>query len=133
MAGPLVWHDAVAGEVRADPLPQGDIVIARKDGAASYHLAVTLDDAFQGITHIVRGRDLFEATHIQRLLQALLGLLTPHYHHHPLVIGPDGARLAKRHDAPSLSSLRLAGVDGLGLAKMLRQHRFPIGFSLATP
>jgi glutamyl-Q tRNA(Asp) synthetase len=133
LAGPLTWHDASDGEVQAHPLSQGDIVIARKDAAASYHLAVTVDDAAQDVTDIVRGRDLFEATHIHCLLQALLGLPTPRYHHHPLVVGPDGKRLAKRDEAPTLASLREAGTDGLALTKMLRAHRFPVGFSLANP
>ena len=133
LAGPLAWHNGSMGKVSANPLSQGDIVLARKGGAASYHLAVTVDDAFQGVTGIVRGRDLFEATYIHRLLQALLGLPTPHYHHHALVVGPDGQRLAKRHDAPSLASLRAGGMDGHSLSEMLRQHRFPVGFRLASP
>ena len=93
---------------------------------------MTVDDAAQGVTDIVRGRDLFEVTHIHRLLQALLGLPTPRYHHHPLAAGPDGKRLAKRHDAPTLASLRATGTCGLTLAEMLRQHRFPVGIGLVT-
>jgi glutamyl-Q tRNA(Asp) synthetase len=104
--GALSWQDAQAGLVQADPLSLGDVVLARKDVPASYHLAVTVDDALQGITHIVRGEDLFHATHIHRLLQALLGLPTPHYHHHRLILGPDGKRLAKRDASQTLAALR---------------------------
>ncbi|UYY57589.1 glutamyl-Q tRNA(Asp) synthetase [Sphingomonas sp. S2-65] len=127
----LWWHDAFAGWVRADPHSHGDVILARKDAPASYHLAVTLDDAAQGITHVVRGQDLFEATHVHRLLQALLGLPTPEYRHHHLLVGPDGQRLAKRHGAPSLESLRLAGEDGRALADRLRAGLLPVGFAAA--
>jgi glutamyl-Q tRNA(Asp) synthetase len=131
LAGPLTWHDERAGAIAADPMTQGDVVLARKDAPTSYHLAVTVDDAMQGITHVVRGIDLFEATHIHRLLQALLGLATPVYRHHPLLVGPDGSRLAKRHNAPTLESLRLSGMDGPALAADLRAGRLPIGFAVA--
>jgi glutamyl-Q tRNA(Asp) synthetase len=127
----LYWHDAFAGWVRADPLAHGDVVLARKDAPASYHLAVTVDDAAQGITHVVRGKDLFEATHVHRLLQTLLGLPTPEYRHHDLLLGPDGTRLAKRHGAPSLEAMRLAGEDGRALADRLRQGLLPVGFAPA--
>jgi glutamyl-Q tRNA(Asp) synthetase len=127
----LYWHDAFAGWIRADPLSHGDVVLARKDAPASYHLAVTVDDAAQGISHVVRGRDLFEATHVHRLLQALLGLPTPEYRHHPLLTGPDGERLAKRHGAPTLEAMRLAGDDGRALADRLRQGLLPVGFAAA--
>ena len=118
--GPLTWHDSIAGTVVADPLPQGDVVLARKDAPSSYHLAVTIDDAAQGVTDVVRGVDLFDATHVHRVLQALLGLPAPVYHHHPLVTGTDGRRLAKRDGAPTLEARRLAGEDGPGLAERLR-------------
>jgi glutamyl-Q tRNA(Asp) synthetase len=119
-AGPLVWeNDGVA--VAADPLSHGDVVLARKDAPASYHLAVTIDDAWQEVTDVVRGEDLFAATHVHRLLQALLGLPTPRYHHHPLMVGADGERLAKRHGAPSLKAIREAGEDGTGVAARLRE------------
>jgi glutamyl-Q tRNA(Asp) synthetase len=131
-AGPLAWHDGDAGTVAADPAAQGDVVLARKDAGVSYHLAVTVDDAAQGVTDVVRGRDLFAATHIHRLLQALLGLPTPDYHHHPLLVGSDGARLAKRNGAPTLEAMRLAGVDGRALAADLRAGRLPLGFALAS-
>lgn len=126
----LCWHDATAGWVRADPARHGDVILARKDAPASYHLAVTVDDAAQGVTDVVRGMDLFAATDIHRLLQALLGLPTPRYHHHRLLTGPDGARLAKRHGAPTLEALRLAGEDGRATADMLRAGRLPTGYAL---
>ncbi|PVX28951.1 tRNA glutamyl-Q(34) synthetase GluQRS [Sphingomonas pokkalii] len=127
--GPLTWHDAHAGTIAADPLAHGDVILARKDAPASYHLAVTVDDAAQGITHVVRGADLFAATHVHRLLQALLGLPTPDYRHHALLTGPDGTRLAKRHGAPTLESLRLVGEDGRALADKLRKGEVPVGFA----
>lgn len=127
----LCWHDAHAGGVRADPAAAGDVVLARKDAPASYHLAVTVDDAAQGITDVVRGVDLFAATHVHRLLQALLGLPTPEYRHHPLLAGPDGTRLAKRHGAPSLEAMRLVGEDGRALAERLRAGQLPVGIAAA--
>ena len=105
-AGP----DGQSGLIRARPESAGDIVLARKDVGVAYHLAVVLDDALQGVTHIIRGEDLFEAAHIQRLLQALLGLPTPIYRHHRLLVGPDGKRYAKRDRAQTLRELRAAGV-----------------------
>jgi len=92
----LGWRDGAAGPVRAAPEIFGDVVLARKDTPTSYHLAVTVDDALQGVTLVTRGRDLFAATHVHRLLQALLGLEVPAYHHHRLLTGADGKRLAKR-------------------------------------
>ena len=119
LAGPLYWRDGDT-EVEAEPEAFGDVVLARKDAPVSYHLAVTVDDAAQGVTDVVRGRDLYSATDVHRLLQALLGLPTPHYHHHPLLAGPDGRRLAKRNGAPALADLRAAGADGRALAQDLR-------------
>lgn len=130
--GRLLWHDEIAGDVIADPLSAGDVVLARKDAPASYHLAVTVDDAAQGITHVVRGVDLFGATHVHRLLQALLDLPTPIYRHHALLTGADGQRLAKRNGAPTLESVRLRGGDGLALADQLRSGVLPIGFARAN-
>jgi glutamyl-Q tRNA(Asp) synthetase len=132
LAGPLDWHDATAGRVAADPLPQGDVILARKDAPASYHLAVTVDDAAQGVTDVVRGVDLFAATHVHRLLQALLALPTPAYHHHPLLLGPDGQRLAKRHGSPSLAAMREDGEDGRALAERLRRDILSYGYSGAS-
>lgn len=120
MAGPLGWEDQFAGRVASAAEAQGDVVLARKDAPASYHLAATLDDAAQGVTHVIRGVDLFAATHIHRLLQALLGLPTPAYCHHPLLMGADGRRLAKRDGAPSLAARRASGADGRALADALR-------------
>jgi glutamyl-Q tRNA(Asp) synthetase len=114
----------------ANPLPYGDVVIARKDAGTSYHIAVTVDDAAQGVTDIVRGRDLFEATHIHVLLQHLLGLPTPRYHHHGLIGDDQGIRLAKRLIAPSLADLRAGGMDAGKLMAGMRAGRFPLGFSL---
>ncbi len=119
--GALSWHDAAAGWGVADPLAQGDVVLARKDAPASYHLAVTLDDAAQGVTDVVRGVDLFAATHVHRVLQALLGLPVPRYHHHPLVVDSAGRRLAKRDEALSLAEMRAAGEDGVALAARVRE------------
>lgn len=119
-AGPLMWKDARAGLVAATPAAQGDVVLARRDAPASYHLAVTLDDAAQGITDVVRGEDLFTATHVHRLLQALLGLPTPGYRHHPLLRDARGQRLAKRSGAPALAELRARGVDPAALLAELR-------------
>jgi glutamyl-Q tRNA(Asp) synthetase len=116
----LSWRDEYAGWVLAQPALQGDVVLARKDAPTSYHLAVTVDDAAQGVTDVVRGMDLFEATHVHRLLQALLGLPTPLYHHHPLLTGPDGRRLAKRDGARSLAEMRAEGADPAALVAALR-------------
>ncbi|VXC97405.1 tRNA glutamyl-Q(34) synthetase GluQRS [Sphingomonas sp. 8AM] len=117
--GDLSWRDH-AKVVANDALAQGDVVLARKDAPASYHLAVTVDDAAQGVTDVVRGRDLFEATHVHRVLQALLGLPVPCWWHHDLLVGTDGQRLAKRHGAPTLAALREAGEDGAAVAARLR-------------
>lgn len=94
----------------ARPDQAGDVILARKDLGVAYHLAVVVDDAAQGITQVVRGEDLFEAAHVQRLLQALLGLPTPDYRHHRLLLGPDGKRLAKRDKAETLAAIRARGV-----------------------
>ena len=101
----VVADDELAGDDRRRRrATHGDVILARKDAPASYHLAVTLDDAAQGITHVVRGRDLFAATHVHRLLQALLGLPTPLYRHHALSWTRQGERLAKRDGAPTLAA-----------------------------
>jgi glutamyl-Q tRNA(Asp) synthetase len=130
-AGPLCWHDEYAGWIEADALSAGDVVLARKETPTSYHLAVTVDDAAQGVTDVARGVDLFHATHIHRLLQALLGLPTPRYHHHPLLVGPDGKRLAKRNGARPLAELRDEGVDPVGLLATLRAGQLPVGVTAA--
>jgi glutamyl-Q tRNA(Asp) synthetase len=99
------------GWIAADPARLGDVVVARKDLGVSYHLAVVVDDARQGITHVVRGQDLFEAAHIQRVLQALLQLPTPVYRHHRLLLRPDGKRYSKRDTAETLRELRARGAS----------------------
>jgi len=106
-------------EMAAKPELGGDVILARKDVGVAYHLAVTVDDALQGITHVIRGCDLFEATHVQRLLQALLGLPTPAYRHHDLLLGPDGKRFAKRDRSETLQALREGGLSAAGLRKEL--------------
>jgi glutamyl-Q tRNA(Asp) synthetase len=103
------------GLVRAAPEAAGDIILARKDLGVAYHLAVVVDDALQGVSHVIRGADLFEATHVQRLLQALLDLPTPTYRHHRLMLGPDGKRFAKRDRAETLADLRGRGVTAAAL------------------
>ncbi len=130
-AGPLHWHEG-ADTVCADPAIFGDVVLARKDAPASYHLAVTLDDAAQGVTDVVRGADLFAATHVHRLLQALLDLPSPVYHHHALLTDADGRRLAKRSGAPALAALRAAGMDGAELLGALRTGQIPGGYSVTA-
>jgi glutamyl-Q tRNA(Asp) synthetase len=102
--------DGETGLVRARPETAGDVVLARKDAGTAYHLAVTHDDALQGVTHVVRGLDLFEATHIQRLIQTLMGWPAPVYRHHRLLTGPDGRRYAKRDQSVTLAELRAAGL-----------------------
>lgn len=109
LAGPLRWHDRAQGWQEAAPEILGDVVLARKDTPTSYHLSVTVDDDLQGITLVTRGQDLFFATHLHRLLQALLGLAMPDYHHHGLLVNERGERLAKRDGARSLRTLREAG------------------------
>lgn len=103
------------GPQLARPERAGDVILARKGGGVAYHLAVVVDDALQGITHVVRGDDLFEAVHIQRLLQALLHLPTPVYRHHRLLLRPDGKRFAKRDTAETLAELRARGVSAAAL------------------
>ncbi len=132
-AGPLCWHDEAAGEQIATPAILGDVVLVRKDAPASYHLAATLDDAADGISHVVRGADLFAATHIHRLLQALLDLPVPRYFHHALLIDDNGQKLSKSHASPPLSALREAGEDGMIVLSDLREGKLPFGISLKMP
>jgi glutamyl-Q tRNA(Asp) synthetase len=130
--GPLTWFDERAGEQIARPDLHGDVVLVRKEAEtpASYHLAVTLDDAADQVTLVTRGMDLFPATHVHRLLQALLGLSVPTWHHHPLLLDETGRKLAKRRGSPSLAERREAGEDGRALADALRAGRFPAGITL---
>jgi glutamyl-Q tRNA(Asp) synthetase len=114
LTGPLDWVEERGGEPRrvcADPVAQGDVVLARKEVPTSYHLAVTVDDAIQGVTLVTRGADLMPATDIHRLLQALLGLPTPRYRHHPLLTDAQGRRLAKRDRALTIRAMRAAGMS----------------------
>jgi len=142
--GPLFWRSAsfispritttdVATQVTAEPLAAGDVVLARKDAPASYHLSCTLDDAHMGVSHVLRGVDLFAATHVHRQLQALLGLPSPLYVHHPLLVDAQGRRLAKRDKSLTLAELRASGIDPAALADDLRAARFPVGISLQKP
>ena len=108
LTGPVVWADREEGEQTLS-FAAGDIVIARKDIPTSYHLAVTLDDHRQRITLVTRGKDLFHATHIHRLLQNLLGLNTPEWHHHKLITNEEGSRLSKRGRALTVRALKRAG------------------------
>lgn len=113
--GPAGEH----GLITARPELAGDVVLARKDVGVAYHLAVVVDDALQRITHVIRGQDLFEAVHIQRLLQVLLDLPEPVYRHHPLLMAEDGRRLAKRDKAETLRELRARGVTAEDLKQAL--------------
>lgn len=116
--GPLHWLEGDT-PTPADPLIAGDIVLARRDIGVGYMLAAVVDDAHSHITDIVRGRDLLDATPTQRLLQALLGLPAPRYHHHRLLLAADGRRLAKRDRSETLAVLRDSGIDGPGFAARL--------------
>ncbi|MER2537491.1 MAG: tRNA glutamyl-Q(34) synthetase GluQRS [Rhizobiaceae bacterium] len=111
--GPLFWHELTEGgegeKIEARPQDWGDVILARRDVPTSYHLAVVADDALQGVTHVVRGRDLFAATAVQRLLQHLIGLPAPLYRHHSLILGADGRKLSKSERSTGLHALREAG------------------------
>ena len=124
-AGELTWTETGSGPqgqtgiVEAAPQMWGDVVLARKEMPASYHLAVAVDDARQGVTDVVRGQDLFWATGIHRLLQALLGLPQPVYHHHKLILDADGRKLSKSTQATSLRELRAAGATPADVRRMV--------------
>lgn len=124
-AGPITFMeegsgpDGETGRLQADPRPIGDAVIARKDGVIAYHLAVVMDDATQGITHVIRGQDLFFATHIHRLLQVLLGLPEPTNRHHRLILDETGERMAKRIGSKSLRDLRDEGLTPADIRRMV--------------
>ena len=109
VSSPLSFLELGKGRQRCEPMRFGDVVLARKDTPASYHLCVTHDDALQGVTLVTRAEDLRPATDLHRLLQALLGWPAPRYRHHPLLRGADGRRLSKRDKAPTLAALREAG------------------------
>ena len=130
--GELFWEDENNGTQIADPRVFGDVILVRKDAPASYHLAATLDDAADGVTLVTRGQDLFAMTHIHRVLQELLHLPVPTWHHHPILIGDDDLKLAKRRNSPSLAARRKTGEDGRELADRLRAGDFPAGITLAS-
>jgi glutamyl-Q tRNA(Asp) synthetase len=115
--GKLFWTETgtgangETGAITADPAAWGDVILARKETPTSYHLAVVVDDAAQGVSDVVRGRDLYHATAVHRLLQALLGLPQPRYHHHRLVLDADGGKLSKSSQSTGLRELRARGAS----------------------
>lgn len=119
LVGPLIFEDEIKGRTDVDPFLLGDVILARKDIATSYHLAVVIDDAFQKITDVTRGEDLVASTHVHRLLQKLLGLPAPVYHHHRLILDDQGKRLAKRDDALSIRALREQGKSSAEVLAMM--------------
>jgi glutamyl-Q tRNA(Asp) synthetase len=119
VTGLLSWDDDEAGRVEAEPLSLGDVVLVRKDTPTSYHLAVTVDDALQGVTLVTRGADLCSATHLHRLLQALLDLPMPRYRFHKLLTDASGKRFAKRDKALTLRALRESGVPPEEIRRMV--------------
>jgi len=124
-AGALTWRETGCGPqgqsglVTATPQRWGDVVLARKELPTSYHLSVAIDDALQGVTDVVRGRDLFWATAVHRLLQALLGLPEPTYHHHRLILDDEGRKLSKATQATSLRDLRASGASAADIRRMV--------------
>jgi glutamyl-Q tRNA(Asp) synthetase len=127
--GTLTWIETGSGpqgqigRITATPQIWGDVVLARKDVPTSYHLAVTVDDALQGVTDIVRGQDLFWSTSIHRLLQTLLGLPEPNYHHHKLILDAGGNKLSKSAQAKSLRELRVSGATATDIRRMVGLNR----------
>ncbi|MGF9694742.1 tRNA glutamyl-Q(34) synthetase GluQRS [Rhizobium sp. 0TCS1.26] len=122
LSEPLTWQedgDGETGRLVADPAQWGDVVLSRSDAPSSYHLSVVIDDAVQEVTHVVRGLDLFHATSVHRLLQQLLGLPVPLYHHHRLVLGPDGRKLSKSDGSTGLSVLREQGLSAADIRRRL--------------
>ena len=117
----LFFVDESRGRVKANPSIFGDIILARKETPASYHLCSVLDDAAQGVTLVTRGEDLFDSTHVHRLLQALLGLDTPLYHHHRLISDAEGRRLAKRDQSVTIKFLREKGLNPAEIFAMLKK------------
>lgn len=130
-AGPLYWTEK-GQDIVARPELLGDVVIARKDAPAAYHLAVVVDDGWQGVTQVVRGLDLFESTHIHRLIQHILNIDPPAYAHHRLVLDHGGLRLAKRRNSPTIASLRTVGQDPEQLTAGLRAGVLQDGFSFSA-
>jgi len=124
-AGALTWTETGSGPhgesgiIAAAPDRWGDVVLGRKEAPTSYHLSVVIDDARQGVTHVVRGHDLFWSTGVHRLLQALLGLPVPLYHHHHLVLDADGRKLSKSTQATALRALRQNGLTAAEIRRMV--------------
>jgi glutamyl-Q tRNA(Asp) synthetase len=122
---PLTWAETgsgpqrESGEIAADPAAWGDVIVGRKETPTSYHLAVVLDDALQGVTHVVRGQDLFWATSVHRLLQSLLDLPAPIYHHHRLMLDNEGRKLSKSTQATGLRELRMAGATPADIRRLI--------------
>ncbi|HVV63143.1 MAG TPA: tRNA glutamyl-Q(34) synthetase GluQRS [Pseudolabrys sp.] len=122
----LTWKETGAGPsgetgtVKADLAVWGDVIVARKDTPTSYHLAVVVDDALQGISHVVRGQDLFYATSVHRLLQTLLNLPQPVYHHHRLILDADGRKLSKSSLSTGLRELRAQGASPAMIRRLVR-------------
>jgi glutamyl-Q tRNA(Asp) synthetase len=122
--GPLTWTEIGAGPsgetgiVAADPAAWGDVIVGRKETPTSYHLSVVLDDALQGVTHVVRGQDLFWSTSVHRVLQTLLDLPAPVYRHHRLILDAEGRKLAKSTQATGLRELRAAGITPLDIRRL---------------
>ncbi|MEP9353029.1 tRNA glutamyl-Q(34) synthetase GluQRS [Xanthobacter sp. KR7-65] len=142
VGGALSWpeaQDAPEGPcaaIPADPAQWGDVVLARKEVPTSYHLSVVVDDAAQGITHVIRGMDLFHATSVHVLLQRLLGLPTPIYHHHRLILDESGHKLSKSNSATSLAALRAGGATAQDIRRWLdlpASALFPADSPYPTP
>lgn len=131
LAGFPTWTELGGRSFATDAEDFDDVILARKDAPAAYHLACVVDDAASGVTLVTRGADLRSSTPIQRLLQQLLALPEATYFHHPLVTHADGRRLAKRDLAPTLVAMRDAGVDGCSLARDLLAGKLPLGFDFA--
>ena len=129
LAGFSSWTEEDRRRFTTGPDDFDDVILARKDAPAAYHLACAVDDAASGVTIVVRGADLRSSTPIQRLLQTLLGLPEPMYFHHRLITHGDGRRLAKRDLAPTLAAMRESGVDGPALAAELLTGKLPLGFA----
>lgn len=129
LAGFPPWTEEGGRRFTTGPDDFDDVILARKDAPAAYHLACVVDDAASGVTIVVRGADLRSSTPIQRLLQSLLELAEPTYFHHPLVTHADGRRLAKRDLSPTLAAMRESGVDGPALAAELLNGKLPLGFA----
>jgi glutamyl-Q tRNA(Asp) synthetase len=121
--GALSWIEIACGgkttPVAASPQMWGDVVLARKETPTSYHLSVVIDDAEQGVTHVVRGQDLFAATSVHRVLQALFALAAPIYHHHRLILDADGQKLSKSTRATALRALRETGASSADIRRMV--------------